>query len=304
MSARAITVPSFAKINLDLRIAGRRDDGFHDICTIFQTISLADAIRFEASDSLTLTCSDAGIPTDEQNLIIRAANELLRFTGKQCGATIHLEKNIPSPGGLGGGSSNAAVTLMALCDIWELQLSSEELLTIAAVLGSDVPFFFCGGTAIGTGRGTEVEPITDLSSPFMILITPDVAVDTAKAYSRLNAARLTKEDSNRILLNYRFWAVNVDLRSADLKNDFEKTVFAAFPEVERVKAKLLELGAVKALLSGSGASVFGIFDNQETRQTAMKALGNEANWRSFAVATVTREDYRGALNFGALDRFR
>lgn len=304
MSARAITVPSFAKINLDLRIAGRRDDGFHDICTIFQTISLADSIRFEASDSLTLTCSDAGIPTDEQNLIIRAANELLRLTGKQCGATIHLEKNIPSPGGLGGGSSNAAVTLMALCDIWELQLSSEELLKIAAVLGSDVPFFFCGGTAIGTGRGTEVEPITDLSSPFMILITPDVAVDTAKAYSGLNAARLTKEDSNRILLNYRFWAVNVDLRSADLKNDFEKTVFAAFPEVERVKAKLLELGAVKALLSGSGASVFGIFDNQETRQTAMKALGNEANWRSFAVATVTREDYRGALNFGALDRFR
>lgn len=295
MPAAPFSLPSFAKINLDLRIIGRREDGYHEICTVFQTISLADRIAFEAADDLVLTCSDPEMPVDDGNIIIKAANSLRGRYGVAKGARINLEKNIPSPGGLGGGSSNAAVTLIGLARLWQLDISAGSIADIAAGLGADVPFFLNGGTAIGTGTGTTLFPIRDFACDTLAVVTPNAVISTAEAYSALGVPSLTKADLNRILLNYRFWAENVDFRSADLKNDFEKTVFASHLAVERASLKLKELGAVTVLLSGSGASVFGIFDKQETRQTAMKALGNEANWRSFAVATVPREQYREAL---------
>lgn len=290
-----LILPSFAKINLDLRIAAKRTDGYHDIATVFQSVSLADTITFEKAETTSLTCSDPAIPTDGRNLIIKAAQSLGSRFSIRSGARIHLEKNIPSPGGLGGGSSNAAVALIGLCDLWGLPVDMDALYEIASELGSDVPYFLTGGTAVGIGRGTEVEPIDDFACETMLIVTPDVAVSTRDAFGGLEAESLTKEEVNRILLNYRFWAGSIDFHSAVLKNDFEKTVFAAHPAIQKAKATLLESGAVNALLSGSGASVFGIFDKQETRQTAMKALGTMSNWRSFAVATVSRAKYRGAL---------
>src|SRR5262245_24486181 len=144
----AFSLPSFAKINWFLRVLGKRPDGYHELCTLFQTISLCDVIHFAESDALRLTCGDPGIPTDDQNLIIKAVHALSALTGKTRGAEIHLEKRIPSPGGLGGGSSNAAVALIGLARLWEIHLKTPELLRIAAQLGSDVPFFLYGGTAI------------------------------------------------------------------------------------------------------------------------------------------------------------
>lgn len=294
MSVAPFSLPSFAKINLDLRIISRREDGYHELCTVFQSISLADRISFEAADELVLTCDDLGLPVDDNNIVIKAAKALRGRFGA-AGARIHLEKNIPSPGGLGGGSSNAAITLIGLARLWQLEISTEAMAEIAAGLGADVPFFLSGGTMVGTGIGTTLFPIRDLECDTLVVVTPNIAISTAEAYRGVSVPSLTTDEVNRILLNYRFWAENVDFRSADLKNDFEETVFAANPEVERARSRLKELGAATALLSGSGASVFGIFDKQETRQTAMKALGNEANWRSFAVATISREQYREAL---------
>jgi 4-diphosphocytidyl-2-C-methyl-D-erythritol kinase len=285
------TLPSFAKINLHLRVLGKRDDGFHEIFTVFQAISLADEMSFEAADDLELLCDDPKVPIDETNLVIRAAQAL----SSRLGAKITLTKRIPMGGGLGGGSSNAAVTLVGLNRLWELGHSLEELARIGAPLGSDVAFFLSGGTALGYGRGEKIEQIPGFSAPHIILITPNEHVSTASAYAGLNAENLTNQDLNRILRVCRSEAESPDFLSGALINDFEPTVFAAFPEIGRAKQKLLELGASRALMSGSGASVFGFFDKEETRQTALKALDIEVNWRKFAVAAVTRSEYREKL---------
>ena len=295
MTAQSFTLPSFAKINWLLRILGKREDGFHELCTIFQTVSLADQITFEADEQLTLTCRDEKIPTDDSNLIIRAARRLKNEFGVPQGARLHLDKRIPAPGGLGGGSSNAAVALLGLATLWNLDVGFEKLVEIGAGLGSDVPFFFYGGTAYGAGRGTEITPLRDERENFLLIVTPGIHVPTKEAFARLDAPRLTNENSKSILKICQNEAESFNLRQSALINDFEKSVFAFEPEIGRVKERLLNHGARTAVLSGSGASVFAIFDKEETRQATIKALEEEKNWRKFAVATVSREEYRAAF---------
>lgn len=295
MTANSFTLPAFAKINFDLRILGKREDGFHELCTIFQTVSLSDYLTFKENEKVILTCKDETIPTDECNIIIQAANHLREKFKIKNGAKIELEKNIPSPGGLGGGSSDCAVALLGLAKLWELKIEFAELVEIGKNLGSDVPFFFYGGTATGTGRGTEIELIKEVSEKKMLIVTPPIEVSTKLAFERINKPRLTNFDSKSILKICRNEAKRFDLLHSVLKNDFEESVFALYPEIKRVKGKLLELGAVKSLLSGSGASVFAVFDKEETRQATMKAIQTEENWRMFAVATISRQKYREAL---------
>ena len=295
MSNGCVTVPSFAKINLHLQVIGKRADRYHDLCTVFQTISLHDTVTASPSDTIELTCGDNHTPADERNLVVLAARELRSSYGVGCGAKIHLEKRIPAPGGLGGGSSNAAVTLLVLRKLWNLDATIRDLHPLAERLGSDVPFFLYGGTSLGMGRGEIIEPISEFTERFMLVVTPDVAVATREAFKRLHARSLTKQESKRILQICRFDLESADFKYTAFKNDFETTVFAAYPEVERVKNTLLDLGADRAMLSGSGGSVFAVFEKEETRQTAMKALDDEVNWRKFAVATISRDKYREAL---------
>ncbi len=289
------TLPSFAKINWTLRVLGKRDDGFHELFTVFQTVSLCDILYFAESEKLELTCEDAAIPTDGRNLIIRAAKALQRIAGIEKGAFIHLEKRIPSPGGLGGGSSNAAVAMIGLMRLWDVAVEDRLINEIATELGSDVPFFLQGGTAIGTGRGELIEHIDDREASEMLIVTPSVNVSTRDAFAGLNAATLTNMDLNRILPVCRTDAESLDPHHSVLINDFERSVFSAYPEVERVKNTLLELGAVTAAMSGSGASVFAVFDKKETRQAAKKALDHESTWRKFVVSTISRDQYGEAL---------
>ncbi|MBX3296165.1 MAG: 4-(cytidine 5'-diphospho)-2-C-methyl-D-erythritol kinase [Acidobacteria bacterium] len=295
MSREPFTLPSFAKINLHLRVLGKRPDGFHELCTVFQTVSLHDRITFEAADEISMTCDDAAIQTGEANLMIRAASRLREFSGTTAGARLHLEKRIPSPGGLAGGSSNAAVTLIGLKRLWELDLADGDLMTIASELGSDVPFFLEGGTMLGTGRGERLETLPDFECDRLVIVTPNVAVSTAAAYDGLRAESLTSQALETKLTVCRSEAENVlsDIEAG--ANDFENTVLAAFPEISDVRKTLTGLGARKVLMSGSGASVFAIFDNILTRQTALEALSQKADWRSFAAATVSRTKYREAL---------
>ena len=290
-----LTLPSFAKVNLHLQVVGRREDGFHDLCTVFQSISLHDTITVEPADEIRMTCNNELVPVDEKNLVVRSARVLKERYRVNRGASIHLEKRIPAPGGLGGGSSNSALTLLALRKLWCLPIHLEELHVIAESLGSDVPFFLYGGTALGMGRGEIVEPIPEFDERHMLVVAPDVSVATRDAFKRLKLRALTKQESNRRLQICRFELESADFRYTAFQNDFETTVFAAYPEVERVKHRLLDLGAERAMLSGSGGSVFAIFDKEETRQAALKALGNETNWRKFAVATLSRDEYREAL---------
>ena len=296
MAENKFILPSFAKINWFLHILGKRSDDFHELCTVFQTVSLHDNLTFEENDEIILTCSDGNIPIGENNLIVKAALELKRKFNIESGAKIYLEKNIPAPGGLGGGSSNAAVTLFGLIKLWKLKVGFDEILKIAEDLGSDVPFFLYGGTAIGTGRGTEISPIDDIVEKNLLIVTPQADVSTAEAFSRLQLSDLTNNASKSILQICRFEAQMLGSRQKMLINDFEKSVFEIEPEIERVKSKLLELNAQQALLSGSGASVYATFDNENVLQIAFEVLKTEQSWRKFVVETVSHCDYRDALN--------
>lgn len=291
----SFSLPAFAKINWALRIAGKREDGYHELCTVFQTVSLNDTLTFEESEELFLTCDIPHVPVDESNLIIKASKDLQKTSGTKKGAKIHLEKQIPSPGGLGGGSSDAAVTLLALNHFWELNMELEKLCEIGARIGSDVPFFLYGGTALGTGRGTEITPLDEATSNFMLIVSPNVDVNTRDAFARLNAPNLTNEASKSILKICHEEAQTLDLWQSDLKNDFEDVVFEIEPEIKRAKQCLLDLGASRALMSGSGASVFGVFENERARQSAMETLESEAEWRIYPVETISRSEYRKLL---------
>jgi 4-diphosphocytidyl-2-C-methyl-D-erythritol kinase len=287
-------LPSFAKINWTLRVLSRREDDYHELFTVFQTVSLHDTISFEKSNKLELTCDDPNIPTDAHNLMMKAAILLSSQFAVGAGVRMHLRKRIPAPGGLGGGSSNAAVALIGLARFWELD-PTIDLFSIAEEIGSDVPFFLVGGTAFGTGRGEVIEPVADIEAENMLIVTPSLDVSTADVFGGLNAPALTKRAVENILSVCRKDWRSFDAERSALKNDLEAGVFAAHPEIRRAKETLLELGAANAAMSGSGASVFAVFEKQETRQAAMKALDRESTWRKFAVSAISRSEYREAL---------
>ncbi|MBA3634332.1 MAG: 4-(cytidine 5'-diphospho)-2-C-methyl-D-erythritol kinase [Acidobacteria bacterium] len=296
MAENTFTLPSFAKINWFLRVLGKRPDGFHELCTVFQTVSLHDNLTFSKHNEIVLICEEKKIPTDEKNLIIKAALELKQKFNIKSGAKIHLEKRIPAPGGLGGGSSNAATTFFGLIKLWRIEIDFAELLETGKKIGSDVPFFFFGGTALGTGRGTKILPLDDFTENHLLIVTPNVNVSTAEAFARLSVPHLTNKSPKSILQICRNEAQTLNLQHSLLINDFESSVFKIEPEIERVKEKLLELRAKHTLLSGSGASVFAIFESRSRLQFAFDELKTKQTWRKFVVRTISRREYRGLLN--------
>lgn len=301
MSTNTFTVPSFAKINWNLRILGKRADGYHEIRTLLQTISLHDNLSFTLQENpeIHLSCNDSNVPTDESNLINRAALALRDSFGIKSGAKIVLEKQIPVQGGLGGGSSNTAVTLLALAHLWELTVSVSELTEIAATLGADVPFFFYGGCALATGSGTTLSPLPDQQPTPLLIVTPRAKVSTSEAYGRLRLSALTSPESDSILAVSRGVGNSRDFDQwsvpSELANDFEQVIFDMEPEIALVKTALLQTGAQAALLAGSGSSVFGIFDSREAQQRALQEIRVESGWRVFSCDTISREEYIRAL---------
>ena len=235
-------IPSYAKINWSLRVVGKRADGFHDLETIFQTISLHDTLTFTPSDRFTLTCSDPTIPVDDTNLVARAARAL--------GAdrvAIHIEKQIPAGGGLGGGSSNAAATLVTVSKMFGIDA---PLAKIALELGSDVPFFLVGGRAYATGRGEVLTPLPDPEPSPLLLVLPEERVMTSEAFRSL------KTFSGQTGM------------SGPHVNDFEEPVFERLPKLREYKQRLTEAGATFAAMSGSGSTIFGVFADAATRDAA------------------------------------
>lgn len=244
-------VRSYAKINWSLRITGRRDDGFHDLETLFQTISLHDELTFRDSDRMTLTCDDATIPADETNLVLRAARAV-----DAPPTAIELRKRIPAGGGLGGGSSNAAATLRALGG------GRGDLAPIALSLGSDVPFFLVGGTAYATGRGELLTPLPSRAGVPLLLVLPRERV-------------LTKEAFARVTRYSRPLGVEAHTQGFDaFTNDFEEPVFAILPQLRALKERLYAAGATYAAMSGSGSTLFGAFESAAARDAAAALFGD------------------------------
>jgi 4-diphosphocytidyl-2-C-methyl-D-erythritol kinase len=246
-------IAAYAKINWSLRVIGKRADGYHDIETLFQTISLHDVLTIDTSDQLTMTCSDPSIPTDDTNLVFRAA----RAIGVT--ARFHLEKRIPAGGGLGGGSADAAAVLSAY---------HRKDPDIALSLGSDVPFFLHGGTAYATGRGEKIEPLPRVAPVPLLLLFPEDRVLTAQAYAMLR--RFSPPLGVR-----RFRAMiddNLLDHATELINDFEEPVYAALPHLRAMKTRLYELGAAWAAMSGSGSTIAGAFRSQADRDEALRRI--------------------------------
>ena len=261
---------------------------------MLQSISLCDEISFELREDgeIRLTCDDQAIPIDDSNLIVRAARAL-SSTG---GVSVRLAKKIPAKGGLGGGSSNAAVTLLALNRLWQLGLSNAKLRELGAQLGADVPFFFEGGTALATGIGTQLERGRDVGRRWLIIVTPNASVSTATAYASLKAPSLTTSESIPILASSFTEPLFGDSSQWPLHNDFEGVIFEIEPEIRRAKSALLDAGARDALLAGSGSSLFGIFAGEAARDQALDNLRCEAGWRVFACHTLSRGEYLQAIN--------
>ena len=293
MPETSITLPAFAKINWNLRVIGKRADGYHELETILQTITLHDTIHLTATDGpeINLSCDDRSLPTGTRNLVYRAAQALQARFGQDRGARIRLEKRIPLQAGLGGGSSDAAIALIGLAYLWNLKGSFTELTEIAATLGADVPFFLNGGTARGTGIGTQLTRLPDVLEKFLLILKPNANVSTAQAYQALNAPSLTTLSGNTILSG-SLAQQNLDHAQA---NDFESVVFRLGAEIERAKTALTRAGAGQATLAGSGSAVFGIFDNREAQERAIQAIELEPGWRVFPCTTVGRDQYQRAM---------
>jgi 4-diphosphocytidyl-2-C-methyl-D-erythritol kinase len=298
-------LPSFAKINWHLRILGKRPDGYHELITVLQTLSLCDELKFDSRDDgkIVLHCDDPAIPTDDRNLIVKAALALQKRLESTLGAEISLSKKIPTKAGLGGASSNAAVTLLALNTLWRGELALNDLIAIGSDLGADVPFFFVGGRGLGTGTGTRVSALPDGPETHVLVVSPNAVVSTASAYASLNAASLTTSESASILSSSLAELNSADSRQWPLQNDFEKVIFEIEPEIERAKSALLEAGARGALLAGSGSSVFGVFEDEAARDRAVDNLRCEAGWKVFSCHTLSRNDYFRAMNSSGFPLF-
>lgn len=297
MSGSTLTLPAFAKINLRLRVFGKRPDGYHELDTVLQTISLHDTITLTVTESpeIVLSCDDRSLSTGAENLVYGAAESLQARFAPGKGARVRLEKRIPLQAGLGGGSSDAAVTLLALAYLWQTNAKARELFEIASSLGADVPFFFLGGTARGTGTGKGVAPLRDAPDQFLLVVKPNASIPTSEAYKSLKARSLTTAEAKTILSSSERSDASYNFDSKAQKNDFEEPVFELEPEIKRAKVALMKAGAEAVVLAGSGSAVFGIFDSGDAQERAIQVIELEAGWRVFPCRTVGRSPYRSAM---------
>jgi len=260
---------SVSKINLHLRIVGLLPDRRHELATCFQAIDYGDELTFQESDSLTLTCDDAGLGPQEGNLVWKAGKILQERSGIRRGARIHLAKKVPYGAGLGGGSGDAATALVALNRLWELGWTTQALEELVRSLGADVPFLVKGGAAWATGAGDLLQTCRALSPEVGILVaTPSVAVPTAWAYGTWDQLHPDPLPESAGMTNFpALHCQDLFLRMEELRgrvtNDFEEVVLPRYPEIRRIRDELVEAGAATALLSGSGSSVFGLFPSRE-----------------------------------------
>jgi 4-diphosphocytidyl-2-C-methyl-D-erythritol kinase len=278
-----LTLKAPAKINVGLRILGKRPDGYHEIWSVLQEIDLCDEITlWDASDfSLLLEGDQEAVPTDETNLCLRAARLLKRASGYSGAARIKLCKIIPAGAGLGGGSSDAAAVLKGLNQVWKTNLSRNDLESLGAQLGSDVPFFLCGGCCLATGRGEKLTPVKPLIEDLLVLVCPEVFVPTEWAYKNIKNYHLTPALDDIIFQGSLREILSRPGQENIFINDFEPVVFKTYPELKTIKQALLDAGAYFASLSGSGSAVFGLFSHRKEALEAAEKL--QPRWKTYCL---------------------
>jgi 4-diphosphocytidyl-2-C-methyl-D-erythritol kinase len=289
---RRARVRALAKINLDLRVLGERADGYHELRTIFQTVSLADSleIAFTPARETAIELDDALAIAD--NLVVRAARLAMEAMGVTGRVAMRLSKRIPMGAGLGGGSSDAAAVLLALPVLAGAALDLPTLAALGRELGSDVPFFLMGGRAVGIGRGAEIFPLPDQPASRGLVLAPNVHVSTAEAYRALSPGLTTELQQNKIFsFQSQVWDVS---HAVPARNDFEPVVFERHPGLAALKEWLLQMGASPALMTGSGSALFGLFGDARGVSRAIAALGEKSpgEIRIFRISLINRARYR------------
>ena len=311
LASMTVQVRSFAKINLGLRIGAARADGFHELLTVYQTIGLHDLIGVSVSrgSGIEIRCDDPRVPRDQSNTCYRVVEKAMRAMKGKGRVVIEIEKRLPVQGGMGGASSNAVATLLALERVIKKTLPGEERLRIAAEVGSDLPLFLIGGTVLGVGRGEQVYPLEDLPGTACVVVTPEVGVSTPKAFAEWDRKLTLPGSSDRMVELGRglsAWlsesysgapfrrgrAENplLELVRAGIKNDFEQVVFPEYPELSEGKSALERAGARCAFLSGSGSTLYGLFASRQGARAAVTRL-RQQGWAAQATVTLTRRRY-------------
>jgi 4-diphosphocytidyl-2-C-methyl-D-erythritol kinase len=295
----AISLRAYAKINLGLKVLGRRSDGYHELRTIYQSISLADdvAVTFSRGSGVSLESSGFAVPQGRENLAVRAADAMVKELRFRRGVRIRLHKRIPPASGLGGASSDAAAVLRAINQMAEQPLPLARLLHLAADLGSDVPFFLVGGRAAGVGRGEEVYPLADSQRLWVVVLFPGEGMSTAEAYRLLRKPRLTVQNARPTIELFSAAAMEAvsalksDGRARNsVDNDFEPLLLRRMPQLGKAKRILQTCGASVASLSGSGSALFGLFADRATAANAARSL--LVSWQHVYLArTVTRQEF-------------
>ncbi|MFO7692762.1 MAG: 4-(cytidine 5'-diphospho)-2-C-methyl-D-erythritol kinase [Vicinamibacterales bacterium] len=285
---RAVRVRAHAKINLALGVGTRQSDGFHPLRTVFQSLDLHDTLELTLRPGpFALSCSDPAVPADDRNLVARAAGALWSALGREGvprGVAVHLTKHIPMQAGLGGGSSDAASALSALARLWRFRGAPADLAAIASRLGSDVPYFLLGGTALGLSRGEELYPLEDLPARSVVLALPAFGVSTADAYRWFDEAPLrtagAPAGAATSIAAWRGWPL-------ELRNDLEAPVTRRHPEIGAARRALESAGADAALMTGSGSAVFGLFATERAARRGARAVA-EAGFVALPTRTVDR----------------
>jgi 4-diphosphocytidyl-2-C-methyl-D-erythritol kinase len=272
-----------AKVNLALEVLGKRADGYHEIATVLQAVDLFDRIVVATADTLSLHTDDPDLPTDEGNLVMRAARLLQKAAGIETGARIRLQKRIPVAAGLGGGSSDAAATLWGLSRLWRLRWPTARLQELAVELGMDVPFFLGAGRAVARGRGEQLVPLPGGGGYALVLVNPRVPLSTREVYGRVPTGwRAEPVGTGRVIEALR--TRNVNRVAAALTNNLEGLAEPVLPVIGRMKAALLAAGALGAIMSGSGPTVFGMARSLDHARQ-IRSRVSRAGWACWAVRT-------------------
>ncbi|HVB07898.1 MAG TPA: 4-(cytidine 5'-diphospho)-2-C-methyl-D-erythritol kinase, partial [Candidatus Acidoferrales bacterium] len=294
---RSVRIPAFAKINSCLHVLGKLPDGYHELRTIFQSISLHDTLELELSPGreITLEIEGSPLPADSTNLVWRALDALRHELHMRQGVHARLTKRIPVARGLGGGSSDAAAALTGLLRLVRRLLPLPRLIEIAASLGADVPFFLFGGRALGVNRGDEIYPLPDVPHKTILVVSPhDIGVSTRDAYAWMDRGaaptrrltrQLTKSTATHTI--WGFCALCWSRQDTGIVNDFEVAVFRRHPRLARIKRTLLQGGAAEAALAGSGSAVFGVFRNPAQARRVAREFPED---QVFVAKTLSRQD--------------
>ena len=265
-----VTEKAYAKLNLTLEVGEKRPDGYHELISVMTSATLHDTVTVEKADAITLLCDRTDLPTDGRNLAVKAAQAFFETTGIKGGCHISLEKRIPSEAGLGGGSSDAAAVLRALRNIYAPDMPTEELESIGAQVGSDVPYCVRGGTVLCRGRGEQMTTLPDMPPCWYVIVKPEEAFSTGKMYGKIDRQK-PRVMSTTALLIEELERGNLAEIAVHMNNTFQE-VIPKESHIYTIRTALLRYNALNAMMSGSGSAVFGIFDEEETAKAAAEAL--------------------------------